>query len=80
LLSGPFYKAVCKVSGEEFEQPKACLDLVVITESAFGGAEVAIGLKPRQKCPRRSGSTGSTAEFVPCRSTSPVVRLDGRIK
>jgi hypothetical protein len=51
-LSGPFYKAVCKVTDEEFERAKACHDNVVITESALGGAEVALAFRPREEWPR----------------------------
>ena len=50
-LSGPFSKAVCKVSDEEFERAKQCPDHVVITESALAGAEVAIAFKPREEWP-----------------------------
>jgi hypothetical protein len=48
-IGGPFYKVICKVSDAEFEKAKEVGDFVVITESALGGAEVALGLKPRQK-------------------------------
>lgn len=51
-LSGPFCKAVCKVTDEEFEQAKACLDHVVITESGLGGQEVALAFKPRAEWPK----------------------------
>ncbi|WNG33544.1 hypothetical protein F0U61_07865 [Archangium violaceum] len=51
-LSGPFYKAVCKVSDEEFERAKAFEDHVVLTESALGGQEVAIAFKPRREWPK----------------------------
>jgi hypothetical protein len=51
-LSGPFYKTVCKVTDEQFEQVKSCPDHVVLTESALGGAEVAIAFKPRAEWPR----------------------------
>ena len=51
-LSGPFYKAVCKVNAKEFEKAKACPDHVVITESALDGREVAIAFKPREEWPK----------------------------
>ena len=51
-LSGPFYKAVCKVTDEEFERAKAFEDHVVLTESALGGQEVAIAFKPRAEWPK----------------------------
>jgi hypothetical protein len=51
-FSGPFSKAVSKVTDEEFEQAKTCPDHVVITESALGGAEVALAFRPRQEWPK----------------------------
>jgi hypothetical protein len=51
-ISGPFYKAVCKVTDQEFEQAKSVPDQVVLTESALDGAEVAIAFKPREEWPR----------------------------
>src|SRR5690349_18763150 len=51
-LSGPFYKAVCKVSEAQFERAKDCADHVVITESALAGQEVALAFKPRQEWPK----------------------------
>lgn len=51
-LSGPFSKAVCKVTDEEFERARECPDHVVITESALDGAEVAIAFRPRQEWPK----------------------------
>jgi peptidyl-tRNA hydrolase len=50
-IAGPFYKVVCKVSDAEFEKAKEVADSVVITESALGDAEVALGFMPRQKWP-----------------------------
>jgi hypothetical protein len=50
-LSGPFRKAVCKVSDEEFERARSCPDHVVVTESALGGAEVALAFRPREDWP-----------------------------
>jgi hypothetical protein len=50
-LSGPFRKVVCKVNDEEFERAKTCPDHVVVTESALGGAEVALAFTPRQEWP-----------------------------
>ncbi len=46
-LAGPFRKVVCRVSDAEFERARAHPDHVVITESALGGAEVALAFKPR---------------------------------
>ncbi len=51
-LSGPFYKVVCRVSETEFEAAKAFDDHVVLTESALGGAEVAIAFRPRAEWPK----------------------------
>lgn len=51
-LSGPFYKAVCRVSDEEFERAKETADHVVITESALDGQEVALAFKPRAEYPK----------------------------
>ena len=51
-LAGPFCKAVCKVSAEEFEKAKAVPDHVVITESALDGEEVAIAFRPREDWPK----------------------------
>jgi hypothetical protein len=51
-LPGPFHKVVCKVSDEEFERAKAFEDLVVLTETALNGQEVAIAFKPRQEWPK----------------------------
>jgi len=52
-LSGPFYKAVCKVNEQEFEEAKSVPDCVVLTESALEGQEVAIAFKPREEWPKR---------------------------
>ncbi|MFO0738573.1 MAG: peptidyl-tRNA hydrolase [Labilithrix sp.] len=46
-LSGPFRKVVCRVTDEELERARSVPDHVVLTESALGGAEVAIAFKPR---------------------------------
>lgn len=51
-LSGPFYKAVCRVSDAEFERAKEVADHVVLTESALDGQEVAIAFKPREEWPK----------------------------
>ena len=51
-LSGPFYKAVCRVNEKEFEKAKGYEDHVVITESALKGREVAIAFKPREEWPK----------------------------
>jgi hypothetical protein len=51
-LSGPFYKAVCRVSDEDFERAKEVGDFVSITESALGGSEVALGFRPRESWPK----------------------------
>jgi len=50
-LAGPFAKAVCKVTDEEFERAKSCPDHVVLTESALSGVEVALAFKPRDEWP-----------------------------
>jgi hypothetical protein len=51
-LGGPFYKAVCRVSDEEFERAKETADHVAITESALDGQEVALAFKPRAEYPK----------------------------
>ena len=51
-LSGPFYKAVCKVNDKEFERAKEAGDFVVMTESALDGAEVALAFRPREDWPK----------------------------
>jgi peptidyl-tRNA hydrolase len=51
-LSGPFYKVICKVHDEEFEQAKKFEDSLILTESALGGQEVAIAFKPREEWPK----------------------------
>ncbi|HUU60435.1 MAG TPA: hypothetical protein VMZ50_12905 [Phycisphaerae bacterium] len=51
-LAGPFYKAVCRVSAEDFERAKAVEGRVVLTESALDGAEVAIAFRPRAEWPK----------------------------
>jgi peptidyl-tRNA hydrolase len=51
-LSGPFYKAVCRVSEGEFEKAKEFEDFVVLTESALENREVAIAFRPREEWPK----------------------------
>lgn len=51
-LSGPFYKAVCRVSDAEFERAREVAEHVVLSESALGGQEVAIAFKPRREWPK----------------------------
>ena len=51
-LTGPFYKAVCRVSDGEFEKAKGFEDHVVLTESALDNREVAIAFKPREEWPK----------------------------
>jgi peptidyl-tRNA hydrolase len=51
-LSGPFYKAVCKVNAREFEKAREVADHVVLSESALGGQEVALAFKPREEWPK----------------------------
>lgn len=51
-LAGPFRKVVCKVDDAAFEAAKAAGDFVSLTESALGGAEVALAFKPRATWPR----------------------------
>jgi len=51
-LNGPFFKAVCKVSPQEFERAKMVEDHVVISESALDNREVAIAFAPRQEWPK----------------------------
>ncbi len=51
-VAGPFSKALCKVTDEEFERAKAWPDHVIITESALEGVEVALAFKPREEWPR----------------------------
>jgi len=51
-LSGPFFKAVCKVNATEFANAKQVDDRVVLTESALDNQEVAIVFKPRDEWPK----------------------------
>ncbi len=51
-LSGSFSKVVCRVSDAEVEAVKAFEDHVVLTESALGGAEVALAFRPREEWPK----------------------------
>ncbi|MBY0512559.1 MAG: hypothetical protein K2P78_01445 [Gemmataceae bacterium] len=51
-LAGPFYKAVCRVTDDEFERAKETPDHVVLTESALDGQEVALAFKPRADYPK----------------------------
>jgi peptidyl-tRNA hydrolase len=51
-LSGPFYKAVCRVNDKEFEKAKEFEDHVVLTESALDNQEVALAFKPREEWPK----------------------------
>ncbi len=51
-LSGPFYKAVCKVNPKEFENAKLIEDHVIITESSLNNQEIAIAFKPREEWPK----------------------------
>ncbi|HET6247097.1 MAG TPA: hypothetical protein VFE47_05300 [Tepidisphaeraceae bacterium] len=51
-ISGPFYKAVCRVSDVQFDEAKACPDHVIITESALGGQETVLAFKPREVWPK----------------------------
>lgn len=51
-LSGPFYKVICRVSDGEFEAAKSFEDHLVLTESALGGAELAIAFRPREEWPK----------------------------
>lgn len=50
-LEGPFYKVIVRANAWEFETLKQLPDNVVLTESALGGREVAIGFKPREEWP-----------------------------
>jgi len=50
-ISGIFYKVVCEVTEQEFERAGMEPDHTVVTESRFGGAEVALALRPRQEWP-----------------------------
>ena len=51
-LSGPFYKVVCRVNEDEFQQAKSVPDNIVVMESTLDGAEVASAFKPRQEWPK----------------------------
>ena len=51
-LAGPFFKAVCKVSSQDFEAAKSCHDHVVITESRLNDQEVALAFRPREEWPK----------------------------
>ena len=63
-LSGPFFKAVCKVNLKEFENAKEVPDHLVLTESALDNKEVAIVLKPREEWPKMF-------RFLPLYKASP---------
>ena len=51
-LSGPFYKAVCKVDEREWSRAAEAGDFVVMTESALDGREVAMAFRPRSEWPK----------------------------
>lgn len=51
-LSGPFYKAVCKVNAKEFANAKLVDDHVLLTESALDNQEVATAFRPRHEWPK----------------------------
>ncbi len=51
-ISGPFYKAVCKVNEKEFEKAKEFDDSIVLTESALDSQEVVLAFKPREEWPK----------------------------
>ena len=51
-LAGPFYKAVCRVTDDEFARAKETPDHVVVTESALENQEVAVAFKPRAEYPK----------------------------
>ena len=51
-LSGPFFKAVCKVNATEFENARLVDDHIVLTESALANQELAIAFKPRETWPK----------------------------
>lgn len=51
-LKGPFSKAVCKVTNEQFEKAKEYEDYVVLTESALADQEVSIAFRPREEWPK----------------------------
>jgi hypothetical protein len=46
-----FKKVTCRVSDEEFEQLKQLDKVVVVSESALKGEEVAVVLAPRKEWP-----------------------------
>ena len=52
-ISGPFYKAICRVNEKEFEKAKECEGYVVLTESALDNREVAIAFRPREEWPKQ---------------------------
>lgn len=51
-LSGSFFKVVCKVNSNEFENAKGVPDHVVLTESSLNNQEVAMVFKPREEWPK----------------------------
>ncbi len=51
-LSGPFFKAVCKVNAKEFENAREVADHVLLTESALDNRAVALVFKPREEWPK----------------------------
>ena len=50
--NGVFKKVICKVNEAQFEQAKGFEDYVLLTESSLGGAEVALGFRPRAEWPK----------------------------
>jgi hypothetical protein len=83
-LSGPFYKAVCRVSDEDFERAKEAGAFVSITESALAGSEVALGFRPRSSScfGNRTGDASSVCvvlfdESRPLLASGPVREPSG---
>lgn len=44
---------MCKVNAAEWDAAKELDDLVIISESALGGREVALAFRPRAEWPKR---------------------------
>ena len=51
-LNKSFRKVVCEVTDQEFEAAKCESDYVIVTESFFKNAEVALAFKPRMDWPK----------------------------
>lgn len=51
-INGPFYKTICLVTEEEFEQAKYESDNIIITESSLNNQETVLAFKLRYSYPK----------------------------